>query len=159
MSRFTASPFDGCTHQNFSFTKSGIGRCSHCSKPVSEVEKERAALGQKTDAGKLRYDLFPHEALRAITEVLTFGAKKYEAWNWLYVSEWKARYHAALMRHIEAWRGKEWLDAESGLPHLAHALCCLVFLYVLASRENSSQKAAKKPLTKLGKVLSSKSRK
>lgn len=33
--------------------------------------------GVKYDEGKLRYDLIPPEALREITKVLTFGAKKY----------------------------------------------------------------------------------
>lgn len=35
---------------------------------------------------------------------------------------------AAAMRHLAAWRDGEQLDEESGLPHLAHALCCIVFL-------------------------------
>ena len=34
----------------------------------------------------------------------------------------------ACHRHLQAWWSGERLDKESGLPHLAHAVCCLLFL-------------------------------
>lgn len=86
------------------------------------------APGTKLDAGKLRYDLVPLAAERAVVEVLTYGAKKYAPDNWRKVPDARARYHAAARRHIAAWAAGERLDAESGLPHLAHAACCLMFL-------------------------------
>lgn len=84
--------------------------------------------GRKDDLGKLRYDLVPLLAEEQMVAVLTFGAKKYSPDGWRTVPNAKARYHAALRRHVAAWARGEKLDSESGLPHLAHALCCLAFL-------------------------------
>ena len=86
------------------------------------------APGMKFDSDKLRYDLVPPSALEKIVEVLTYGAKKYAPENWKKVEEPERRYIAAAMRHIEAFRKGERLDPESGLPHLAHAACCLMFI-------------------------------
>lgn len=83
---------------------------------------------QKRDSGKLRYDLIPPIAAKALAVVLTYGAKKYSVDNWRGVEDFHARYTAALYRHIEAWRSGELYDQESGIHHLAHALCNLVFL-------------------------------
>jgi hypothetical protein len=84
--------------------------------------------GVKYDADKLRYDLVPPESLEAVAAVLTYGAKKYAPDNWKHVSDPKARYYAAALRHMEAHRMGEVDDPESGLPHMAHATCCLLFL-------------------------------
>lgn len=93
--------------------------------------------GRKNDYGKLRYDLVPPVALEEITKVLTFGAEKYAPENWRRVEDWKPRYTAALMRHIEAYRKGEDLDPETGVSHLAHAGCCLMFLLELTTEENT----------------------
>jgi hypothetical protein len=82
----------------------------------------------KHDTEKPRWDLLPLEAVAPIVDVLTFGAKKYAPDNWRTVPEWRRRYYAAALRHIVAWREGERIDTESGLPHLAHAGCCLMFL-------------------------------
>jgi len=84
--------------------------------------------GIKYDGEKLRYDLMPCGPLAAIVRVLTFGAQKYEDDNWKSVPEARRRYMAACFRHLEAWRGGETYDPETGENHLAHAACCLVFL-------------------------------
>ena len=85
--------------------------------------------GLKHDGGKTRLDLLPPEAIRALGEVLTYGAAKYGPNNWRGVEAF--RYEAALLRHWLAWREGEWLDAESGLPHLWHVLCNAAFLVAL----------------------------
>ena len=84
--------------------------------------------GRKDDTGKARWDLLPLKATREIVDVLTFGAAKYGANNWQLVEDHEARYVAALQRHLTAWRLGETCDPESGLHHLAHAGCCLLFL-------------------------------
>jgi hypothetical protein len=86
-------------------------------------------VGRKFDGEKLEYGLLPPLALKATVDVLTFGAKKYERGNWKYVPESKRRYFDALHRHIWAWKEGEQLDPESGKHHLAHAICCLMFMY------------------------------
>ena len=86
-------------------------------------------VGRKFDSGKLEYGLLPPQALKATVEILTFGAQKYERDNWQYVPDAKRRYFDALNRHLWAWKEGEQLDPESGKHHLAHAMCCLMFLY------------------------------
>jgi len=85
--------------------------------------------GTKLDDGKLRWDLLPLAEIEEVVKVLTYGAEKYAPDNWQKVETPIERYYAAMMRHITAWRAhNESLDKESGLPHLAHAICCLVFI-------------------------------
>jgi hypothetical protein len=84
--------------------------------------------GRKDDAGKRRYDLLPVLAEGAIVDVLTYGAAKYGEENWRHVEYSERRYYAAARRHLAAWLSGEGTDAESGLPHLAHAATCLIFL-------------------------------
>jgi hypothetical protein len=67
--------------------------------------------------------------LDQIVAVLEFGAKKYGRDNWQGVSQ--DRYVEAAWRHYLAYCNGEALDSESGLPHLAHLGCCLVFLVYL----------------------------
>lgn len=83
--------------------------------------------GIKDDGGKLRWDLYSWGAATGTVEVLTFGAAKYEQRNWEKGIEF-SRVFAALMRHMTAWWTGQDKDAESGLPHLDHAACCLHFL-------------------------------
>ena len=84
--------------------------------------------GQKHDAQKDRWDLLPTAAVRQIVKVLTFGATKYGDQNWEFVAEARRRYYAATMRHLTAWWEGEENDMETGLSHLAHAGCCILFL-------------------------------
>jgi hypothetical protein len=96
--------------------------------------------GKKLDSDKLRYDLYPIEAYEGCTRVLTFGAKKYAPNNWKLVAP-KSRYYAALIRHLNAQMLHEEqgnsglaLDEETGLPHLDHAQCCLIFYRELTKK-------------------------
>ena len=83
--------------------------------------------GRDTEDPKLMYDLLDAYAMEDVVKVLTKGAIKYSPNNW-HKCKGKLRYYAAGMRHLEAWRKGEDLDNESGLPHLAHAMCCLMFI-------------------------------
>ena len=67
-------------------------------------------------------------AVDQIAKVLTFGANKYGATNWQELEDFEARSFAAMQRHLVAWRRGDCIDPESGLSHLSHAACCLVFL-------------------------------
>lgn len=90
-----------------------------------------APKGEKHDAGKPRWDLLPYESLSDVVDVLTFGAKKYAPENWRLVEGWRGRYFRAAVGHLVKWWRGEKLDPESGLPHLAHACCCVLFLIAL----------------------------
>jgi hypothetical protein len=84
---------------------------------------------EKHDADKARYDRIPPHALDAVAQVLRFGADKYgDDDGWRHVPNLRVRYFAATMRHAWAWMRGEALDPESGLPHLAHAVCSLMFI-------------------------------
>lgn len=69
----------------------------------------------------------PGASLEAVTSVLHFGARKYGEHNWQNVDSGVKRYTSAALRHLFAWSGGEAMDPESGLPHLAHAACSLLF--------------------------------
>jgi hypothetical protein len=87
---------------------------------------------KKFDSGKLEYDMFPNSVLEDAIKVMMYGAytKGYSKNNWMLCEDIN-RYYNALRRHTEAWRAGETLDPESGLPHLSHALCNLVFMSYL----------------------------
>jgi hypothetical protein len=82
--------------------------------------------GSKFDTDKPKYSLVPWEALEGFVDVLNFGAKKYGPEDWKGVEP--VRYRDSLMRHVVAHMKGEILDEESGMSHLDHAMCNLVFL-------------------------------
>jgi len=83
--------------------------------------------GIKHDQGKLPLDLLPVESLEEIAKVLQFGKSKYGDWNWAGGMKW-SRVLGACLRHLFAWARGESTDPETGLSHLAHAGCCILFL-------------------------------
>ena len=84
--------------------------------------------GQKDDKEKNRLDLIEPEFIESVGKVLTFGANKYEPNNWQKVDDAEDRYYAAALRHLMAWRRGEKTDLESGISHLDHAACNIMFL-------------------------------
>lgn len=102
-----------------------------------DIKKSQTATtgGRKFDGGKPRYGLLPPKSLRGVAEVLTFGAEKYEVDNWKKVPDAKNRYFDAALRHIWAYKEGELNDPESGESHLAHAICCLMFIDELNKME------------------------
>jgi len=84
--------------------------------------------GRKDDAGKLRHTLLSATAVDEVLRVLEFGASKYGAGNWKQVDNMHTRYMNAALRHVASYREGHVLDKETGLNHLAHAICCLVFI-------------------------------
>ncbi len=82
---------------------------------------------KKLDAGKSRLDLVPPKTMLEVGDVLAVGAEKYSVHNWRKVDD-RGRYLAAAQRHILAYQAGEDMDDDDGLPHLSHAICCLLFL-------------------------------
>lgn len=85
------------------------------------------AAAWKDDAGKVRLDLLPFAALEDVARVLEHGAEKYAPHAWRHVEGGHERYVRAALRHLHAHAGGEMFDPESGLPHLAHAACSILF--------------------------------
>ena len=84
--------------------------------------------GIKYDDGKARWELIPFRAMRDVVDVLTYGSRKYADDNWKIVPDARKRYISAAFRHLTGWAGGEKKDSETGKSHLAHAICCLLFL-------------------------------
>lgn len=85
--------------------------------------------GRKFDNGKAPISLVPFEFIEGVAEVLKFGAIKYNAYNWAEGFNW-SRLMDAAYRHLGAFEKGEDLDDESGLSHLLHLACCVMFLYM-----------------------------
>lgn len=91
-------------------------------------EPAKPVQGSKFDTGKPRFSLLPPHTLKPVLKVLEFGAAKYSVNNWQHVENPRERYYDAAMRHLYAWFNGEPKDLETGESHLAHAICCLLFL-------------------------------
>lgn len=72
-------------------------------------------------------DLLDSQAIEGLAQVLTFGAIKYDPHNWRGGISY-SRLLAATLRHVLAIQRGEDIDPESGLLHVDHAQCCLMFL-------------------------------
>lgn len=83
--------------------------------------------GNRYNQGKVRLDLLPVGPIMEIGKVFTFGAEKYAPRNWEKGLKWSTCI-ASLKRHIAAFESGEDFDPESGLLHLAHAGCNILFL-------------------------------
>jgi hypothetical protein len=104
-------------------------------KELKESQSKDCTGGRKFDGGKLQYGLLPPLALRETVKVLTYGAEKYEPDNWRRVPEGPRRYFDAAQRHLWAYKKGELNDDETGINHLAHAICCLMFMLDLDESE------------------------
>lgn len=92
-------------------------------------------IGRKFDQDKLRYDLLPFRGMDEVVRVLTYGARKYAPDNWRHVPDADRRYIAAALRHISAYTQGLTLDEETDMHHLAHAICCLLFILTVDAEE------------------------
>ena len=89
---------------------------------------ESGQIGIKYDSQKRRYSLLPSGVVNDVVDVLEFGARKYAIDNWKHVDNGDVRYYDAALRHIDSWYSGETHDVDSNQHHLAHAICCLMFL-------------------------------
>ena len=91
----------------------------------------------KHDQDKPRIDLIPPQAIIDIAEVLTYGAGKYDSHNWRDNGGFDySRLYAAAQRHLLSFWDGQSLDKETGMSHLAHAACCIVFLMSYEAEDN-----------------------
>lgn len=101
-------------------------------------DDDRMVAGTKYDKGKAPWYLFPMKAGEEVVKVLAFGAytKGYGENNWMLVKNPYKRYFSACLRHLSALQPDNpqgipnfaSKDPESGLFHVAHAACCLIFI-------------------------------
>lgn len=98
------------------------------------VGREEQGDSHRTDKGKAPVGLIAPEMWWALADVLKFGADKYEARGWENNPMPWMRSWASAMRHMLKWEEGEDKDQESGLSHLDHAACNLMFLIAYGRR-------------------------
>lgn len=96
---------------------------------IGDVKSNARGAGARFNDGKSEYHQFPLEAIEGAVRVLMYGAKKYAPGNYLKGMRWTVVFDS-LVRHLAKWQRGEELDPESGLPHLDHAMCNLMFLSI-----------------------------
>lgn len=113
---------------------------------VNKINEQFPAQDMKTSAvkfddGKVDWSLVPFEALEGMAQVLEFGAKKYDRWNWTTGGGFKwTRILGSCLRHIFAFMRGEDNDPESGLSHISHAQCNLLFLaYYIRNKDKMNK--------------------
>ncbi len=94
---------------------------------------DEAGTGDKHDYGKPRMELLDAYAVEQLALALTFGAAKYDAHNWRKGLS-KGRLLGAALRHLFKYMSGTDRDDESGLSHVAHAMCCCMFILGLEHR-------------------------
>jgi hypothetical protein len=94
---------------------------------LTEMPSILTGSAVKHDGDKPPMNLLSREALEQTAMVMAFGKEKYAAHNWRKGFAW-SRPLSAAMRHLMAFNDGEDKDPESGLSHLAHAACCIMFL-------------------------------
>ena len=82
---------------------------------------------KKFDDEKIQPSLITPSYIKGTAKVLTLGAKKYSKDNWKKCED-RSRYEDALLRHILDYLQGKKIDEETGLSHLYHASCNLMFL-------------------------------
>jgi hypothetical protein len=113
--------------------------------------------GEKLDQGKPPLDLIPYEALEEIARVLDFGAKKYARANWAKGIEY-SRLISGILRHVNSFNAGQDVDPETGISHMAHAGCGIMFLlYMEKNRPDMDDRWVKalspKSVAPLGRSL------
>lgn len=104
-----------------------------------DVAFTKTTAGVKYDNGKPQWSLLPFRALTQVVEVLTYGAKKYAPDNWKRVPDARRRYIDAGFRHFTAYASGETHDPETGKHHLAHAICCMLYLVAFDLGEHNDK--------------------
>lgn len=102
--------------------------------------------GAKLDAGKpLPATVLGSfgRVLKSVTLVGTHGAKKYSKHGWLHVPNGEDRYYEAFFRHLLDYMTGEWVDKESSMPHIDHAIWNLLALRELQLRGQEYAEDAK----------------
>tara|TARA_R110000796_G_scaffold231853_8_gene349950 strand:+ start:4524 stop:4877 length:354 start_codon:yes stop_codon:yes gene_type:complete len=83
--------------------------------------------GDRFNKAKPQWSLVPQSALLPMVQVFEFGAKKYEACNWMKGLSIR-EICESLKRHLDAFMEGEDIDLESGLTHIGHMQCNALFL-------------------------------
>ena len=93
--------------------------------------------GLRYNTGKRKWSLVHFKSLEPMIEVLEFGAKKYEPFNWQKGLD-KKEVLESLQRHLARLFDGEEIDRESGLHHIGHIMCNAMFFQYHKNKENGA---------------------
>lgn len=91
---------------------------------MSDATNPKDLIGAK----KPRLSLVPPAGIVYAALAMANGADKYGPYNWREKKVQAMIYLEACMRHVLSFQDGEDNAADSGVPHLAHALACLLIL-------------------------------
>ena len=119
--------------------------CSSCGHEslasCFRVEWQIRNQAHKADKGKPRFNLIPLHHLEGVAMIREYGVNKYGTRDgWRDVTNAKERYEEAMTRHWFAYLSGEELDEESGLPHIDHVICNLLFLKEFQDVDNNKRR-------------------
>jgi hypothetical protein len=98
--------------------------------PDRQISTPKTIVYKDVD-GKAPLSLLPWAGLAKVAWVRAYGDAKYEPDSWRKVPGATTVYVDAALRHLGAHADGERTDPESGLSHLSHAACNLLFLLAL----------------------------
>jgi len=70
----------------------------------------------------------PPAPLFMLGQVMNLGREKYGLMTWRETRVLASVYYDAALRHLMAWYDGQNDDPESGMPHLAHVMACMLVL-------------------------------
>ena len=91
--------------------------------------------GLRYNTGKRKWSLVHFQSLEPMIEVLEFGAKKYEPYNWQKGLDQKEVLES-LQRHVAKLFDGEEIDSESGIHHIGHIMCNAMFYSYGIKKDN-----------------------
>lgn len=98
----------------------------------NKINEEKNKEGNKSTnpkdligSDKLPFHLVPMTAVAYECLAFLEGALKYGRSNWRAAGVRFTIYYDACLRHLSKCMEGEWIDNESGIPHLGHARACL----------------------------------
>jgi len=92
-----------------------------------EPSEENGVKYDQDPVLKPMISLVPLRAMWEAAKVMSFGAKKYNEYNWLGGIKYSRLIDAAFRHLIQFTLGED-IDPESGQNHLSHCICCLSML-------------------------------
>lgn len=94
----------------------------------SEVKIDETNPKDRIGAKKPRLSLVPPAGLVYAALAMANGADKYGPYNWREKKVQAMIYLEAAQRHLLSWQDGEENATDSGVPHLGHALACILIL-------------------------------
>lgn len=101
--------------------------------PMEDVMPEEKKIDEtnpkdRIGAKKPRLSLVPPAGLVYAALAMANGADKYGPYNWREKKVQAMIYLEAAQRHLLSWQDGEENAQDSGVPHLGHALACILIL-------------------------------